>query len=449
MLLISFWIGLRKGAKDSTDWMSAKKEMGLLITTASIIATMVGGALFVVVVVMGYENGIVGIYIGLAYAFGLFALGLFSKKIIALLNESQSETLFHFVAKRLGRNVGRAYAIVSVVLFTLAVAGQILAMRHYFIGTPGIGQAESALWAAIIMTLVVVIIYIFRGGLKKDMISDVVQLIYMAVGLGLIIPYIWGLPTRDILGHLDSRLYTVGAYGPVFLIGALLMIVPMLLVRADLWQRIRAAKSPEIAKWSFYISAPIVALSYCFFTYLGMLARGLGVESGTNLIVGILTPERTGGVQPWIISGLSIAFVGAVISTLDSLLNMTSIAFVRMTNPGEEQAESMTPLKKLKIASIVIVVLAIILLIWFSNVVDVFVAAVSFVMVIAPPILLILFGYQPNKRGAFYSIILGSIVLVIAWFLIPKNAFVPAVIMGWAVYFTIVLAERRKTKLLG
>lgn len=80
MLLISLWIGLRKGAKNSADWMSAKGNMGLFAITGSIIATMVGGALFVAIVVMGYENGIVGIYIGLAYAFGLFALGLFSKK---------------------------------------------------------------------------------------------------------------------------------------------------------------------------------------------------------------------------------------------------------------------------------------------------------------------------------------------------------------------------------
>lgn len=117
MLLISLWIGLTKAAKDSTAWMSAKKEMDLLAVTGSIIGTMVGGALFVAIVVMGYENGIVGIYIGLAYAFGLFALGLFSEKITVLLDKSQSETLFHFVTKRLGKNVGRAYAIVSVVLF--------------------------------------------------------------------------------------------------------------------------------------------------------------------------------------------------------------------------------------------------------------------------------------------------------------------------------------------
>lgn len=444
MLLISLLIGIIKKAENSIAWMSAKKESGMLRITGSIIGTMVGGALFVAIVVMGYENGIVGIYIGLAYAFGLFTLGLFSEKIVNLLEESQSETLFHFVVKKLNKKVGRLYAIISAVLFTFAVAGQILAMSHYFTGAPGLEQKELALFAAFLVSAAIVFIYVFTGGLRKDIISDNIQLVYMAIGLGLIIPYIIRLPSKDILSNLDKKLYTVGAYGPIFLIGALLMITPMLLVRVDLWQRIRAAKSPKIAKWSFFLSAPIVSICYCFFTYIGMLARGLGVESGTNLLVGVLTQKQIGTIQSWIISALSVAFIGAVISSLDSLLNITSISYVRTMNTGEEEAESETPLRNLRIASFVVVAFVIIILVFFSNVVDIFVGAVSFIMVLAPPILHTLSGKQPSEKGAFYSLIFGSGILAIMWFIIPKNAFVPAVIVGWSIYFSFVLAERRR-----
>ena len=146
----------------------------------------------------------------------------------------------------------------------------------------------------------------------------------------------------------------------------------------------------------------------------------------------------------WIISVLSIAFIGAVVSSLDSLLNMTSIALVRTKEPGEKASESITPLINLKKASILIIVLAAIIIALFSNnIVDVFVAAVSFVMVIAAPILHILFDNVPDKKGAFYSIVIGSILLLTLWFFIPKYAFVPASVIGWIIYFGFVLSKKR------
>ena len=446
MLMISLVVGLWKRASDAKDWLSASGQLNAFWITCSIIGTMVGGAIFVAVVVMGYEYGIVGIYIGLAYFFGLFLLGFFSPRIISLLDESESETLFHFVCRRLGKRTARLYAIVSALLFTMAVAGQVLALRHYLLGAPGIGNRQIALWGAIIACFAVVIIYIFFGGLRKDVISDFVQLLFMIAGLSFVLPKIFALPTSQIIKKVDAQLLTVGAYGPWFMLGILLLVTPMLLVRADLWQRIRAAKSPKQAALSFYISAPIVAACYCFFTYIGLLARGLQVNKDSNLIVGVLE-SGVGSVPPrWLVSCLLVAFVGAVLSSLDSLLNLASIALVRSYDLGEDRAESATSLRLLKCAAVVVIGATIIILCFFSNIVDVFVGAISFVMVLAPPVLHVFSGREASKRGAFYSVISGTCLLVICWLFIPKLAFIPASALGWVVYFCFVAIENYKRR---
>lgn len=445
MLLLSLIIGKNRKSKDSTSWISAKKQMGLLVTTSSIVATMIGGAVFVAVVIMGYENGIVGIYIGIAYALGLFAVGLFSDKILKLLDESNSETIFHFISIRLGAKTGKVYSIISVILFTFAVAGQIIAFQHYFKSIPGMNNGNIATTMAVVVSIVIVIIYTYYGGLRKDMISDVVQIIYMAIGLIIIIPLILSLPGVSILKNINPKYYTVGAYGPLFLIGALLMMGPMLLVRADLWQRLRAAKSNKVAKWSFYISAPIVALSFCLFTYIGMLARGLNVSTNSNIIIGILEKGYQKSLSPWIIDCILLAFVGAVISTLDSLLNMAGISLVRAYSKKDAEPERNTPVKKYRISTIIIVMLSAVIISIFSNdIVDVFVAAVSFVMVIALPILHLLFGYEPSQKGAYYGMLIGSLIMSISWLVVPKYAFIPGVIFGWAIYLVVRKIEKNR-----
>ncbi|MEW8335928.1 MAG: hypothetical protein AB2599_16920 [Candidatus Thiodiazotropha sp.] len=447
LLIISLAIGLYNKSSDSSEWMSAGRKVKTLQLTASIIGTMVGGALFVAVVLLGYDIGIVGIYIGIAYIIGLILLGLLSKRITHLLDETQSESIYHFIVNKLGTKVGRLYSLINAVLFIFAVAGQILAMYHFFLNVPGISHPQIAIIAAILLTVIVVTIYIYTGGLRKDIVSDVFQLIYIVIGLAFFIPHILDLPLHSYFVSLDPKLYTVGYYGLGWAVAALFLIMPMLFVRADLWQRIRAAESPSVARNAFLISAPIVGISFCLFIIVGMIARGAAISKDTNLIMELATLNTSTPTSDWLIPLLALSFIGAIISSLDSLLNVSSIASVRFTNPGENTVEEQsTSLNALQKAAFIAALLVILLLVFFSNIVDIFVGAISFVMVLSLPILLILLDYNPHKNGAFYSIAVGAAVLIIAWFFIPKYAFIPAVILGWITYPAIIFFEKLSSK---
>lgn len=441
MLSLSLLIGSWKGANTSTEWMSAKNSMSFVYTSGSIIGTMVGAAFFIAIVIVGYENGILGLYIGLAYAFGLFSLGLFSGKIRQLLERNNSQTLFHFIEKSISKRVSTVFSIINLILFIFALAGQILALKYFFIDNIAISESKNALWFAILLIIIVTLIYVFRGGLRKDIISDIIQLIFMIIGLCFFVPFLINLPQSDLLTKLDPKLYTVGNWGPIFFIGVLIMIGPMLLVRADLWQRIMAAKSDKIAKQSFYTSAIVVCIFYCFFTYLGVLARGLEIDAKSNLIISILRNNSMDGKSITIMA-ISFAFICAVISTVDSLLNVASISLVRAIFGGLNNEED-TSLKKLKYASIFVLILSFFIIFLMPNIVNIFVSAISFVMVLSLPILLILFGFKPNEKATFWSIIIGAIVLSVLIWIIPKTAFVPSVITGWVCYLFITLWDKK------
>ncbi len=66
------------------------------------------------------------------------------------------------------------------------------------------------------------------------------------------------------------------------------------------------------------------------------------------------------------------------------------------------------------------------------------------IMILAPPILHLLLGYSASKRGGYISILLGSIVLIIFWFITPKTAFIPGVLAGWVTYGIFVILDRKK-----
>lgn len=435
MLTLSLFIGRLKGADNSIEWMSAKNSMSFIPIFGSIVGTMVGAAFFIALVIMGYENGILGIYIGIAYALGLSLLGLFSTKIRNLLAENNSHTLYHFLEKAFSKRVSFTFSLINLILFIFAIAGQILALKYFFIDNISMSMGRISIWAAIILVILVAVIYIFKGGLRKDIISDVIQLLIMVIALVFVLPVLKDVDSIEV-NKIPKELYTVGTWGAVFFIGVLIMIAPMLLVRVDLWQRIIAAKSDRVAKLSFYTAAAVVCIFYWLFTLFGFLARGLGVDPDTNLIIGLL--QRHPITSDMTIMAVSIAFICAVISTLDSLMNIAGISFVRVFYKSPE-SEEQTSLKNLRLATGIAIILSILISIIMPNIVDVFVSAISYVMVMSLPVILILLGFKKDERATFYSTISGALLLTVLIWIIPKFAFIPSVILGWVVYGAVAL----------
>jgi len=152
LLVISLIVGLLRRSTDSSDWLAAGQNISFIPLFGSIVGTMIGGAMFVAIATMGYENGIVGIYIGLAYGFGLVILGLFSGRIVTALDEAKSKTIFHLLVNRVGAPTGVLYALVSFVLLTLALAGQLLALHHFFSRTSSWSGHNLAFWFTAVLS---------------------------------------------------------------------------------------------------------------------------------------------------------------------------------------------------------------------------------------------------------------------------------------------------------
>jgi len=432
----------KRAANNQTiEWIAAGGDVGLVALAASIISTMIGGAFFVAILLLGHQSGIVGMYIGLAYFVGLVLLGLFAPRILKALDESQSITILHFVRNRISTRVGRLFAAICTALFVLTIAVQVLAISEYLASFPKIMPGNMIQFATISVVFVLAFVYTYFGGLRKDIYSDIAQLLFISFGLLIIAYTAFTDLTLSGLKNLDPSMYTVGPIGVLYAILIMLLIVPMLLVRVDLWQRIRAARSPGVASRALYISAVVIGLGFGLFTFVGMEARGAGL-SGPGMLNQYL---KFGGFSDVYVTVVAIAFLGAVISSLDSLLNMASISCVEMYKilPNDESENNS---KIYRYGITIISIIGIFISFLFGDIVNLFVSVISFVMVLCPPILSLLFLSEASERGSFWSIIVGSLILISVSFYSPKMAFIPAAFAGWLVYLFFSYVDSRNKR---
>lgn len=447
IMALSLVVGLIRRSNSVGDWLSAGHNQGILPIAGSVVGTMIGGALFVAIVSFGYENGIVGFYLAIAYFVGLILLGLCAPRIRALLNESGSETLFDLLRKRISVRFGRAFEGVNALLLVMAIGGQVLALEEY-LSIPSLDLAgDWIFYLASALILITTSIYVIFGGLRKDIFSDVLQLVFMAIGIGFLLKLVSGAPVASTIGGLDAELWQVGAKTPIFLGGILLLFVPALLVRVDLWQRIRAARSDSAASWAFYVSAPVVAGSFVLFTLLGMLARGSGLAGEGAVLSSLIQFSAPGASGELYVALVAVAFVGAIISTLDSLINIAGVAITRLGYRSVVGGESAAlSIKKLRWGSLIAVVLGVGIAMVVRDIVELFLAAVSFVMVAAPAVVLLILRDRASARGAFVSLAVGLVILLSLVWILPATAFIPAAVVGWLIYFGIAWYERRANR---
>lgn len=170
-----------------------------------------------------------------------------------------------------------------------------------------------------------------------------------------------------------------------------------------------------------------------------MYAKSIGIPEAKIATLGLISQSFTGISFVIII----LAFLAAVMSTADTVLNVATVSLSRLfkreswhryldNNEHEKQL-----LKLVKVSALLIGLFSVVIAFLFPNIVDLFVAAFTAMLILAPTIFALLFSKKPNNTAAFYSIVLGFFVFLFAFPFLPKESFVAGVIVSILTYLIV------------
>ena len=364
---------------------------------ATIVSTFYGASAILGGVSLTYQVGLGVIWFMVPFYLGNIAI-LFLLKRIA---DSRGYTLPDF----LGNFYGKEFTIASSVLLTtlclipeeIIAAGKILAM---FTSMP----VEMAMF---IMTLVLVM-PIALGGMKADVMTDIVQFVLMLFTLGLVALFIFSLRLDLTAGlpveYLDPLAFISAQEIAVFFI--LLFFLPV--ISAPLYQRFFASASEAGSRKSVLYSVAIWMAIDSIIVLCGFAAQQLFpdlVDPDMSLIM-------LGTVLP--IAGRGLFFVGllaAIMSTVNSFLQSgaSSLAYdvCRHFRPATSEGQLLV-LSRLFV--IVLGLLSLILALWFQRIVPALLFTLSmWTAGVLIPTLAALIRRQLGKDTALYSLLAGAL----------------------------------------
>lgn len=450
VVIVVGFLNFRNQSK--SEFVSAPGQTTFGVLTLSLLGTIVGGGMFLGVAEIGFKGGMTAFALGIAYLLGSMFMGLLAPKFRKICREKKVFTLFGLFESLYPSD--RKVSITRILIWTtflvylVMLSAQFLSIAtflNYYLKI----QFDFGLMvgAGIVATITTVCITAF-GGFKRDLWTDVIQMFFITLGVGMII-WAEGGDThlRQNLTLLPPEFFTIGTDGIVFFVGSLFFVAPTFLVRFDLWQRIVTAKSDQGAKNAFIISGIIAFLFFAFFGFLGMYGKTLNIEDGRFVALEVIQQKLHGFQYSLAIA----AFFAAVMSTADTFLGVTALALAKATIRRERLSLEGTDddkifVQKLRSLTIYVGLGSVLLAYLIQNIVDAFALAFGLLIVFVPALIGGLVRKQPNEFAARWSTILGLLAVFLTVPFDAKAAYLPGIAISALTYF-ILCRFKHDTKL--
>ncbi|MCW8811675.1 MAG: sodium:solute symporter family protein [Ignavibacteriaceae bacterium] len=318
ILLIGFYTGRRTSA-EASDYLLSGRKLSLFLFIAVNVSTWYGGILGVGE--FTYRYGLVSWFTqGFPYYVFAFLFALFFAKKI---REASLFTIPDKLTEVYGKNVG---LISAVIVFVLVSPAPYLLMTANLISL----IFNISIIPALVISLVLSLIYLIKGGFRSNVYVDVFQFFVMFVGFILIVIFS-GIQfgTFDFLSSSlpHNHLEITGGMSPTFLI-VWFLIALWTFADPGFHQRCYAAKKGNIAMKGILISIIFWALFDFLTTTTGLFAKGVLPDLTDPVLAFPLFAEK---VLP---AGIKGIFYAALFATI--LSTQISFLFLSGTTIGRD-----------------------------------------------------------------------------------------------------------------
>ena len=335
------YLAKKKESRDDKDWLVAGRSLPLFVAIFTMSATWVGG---------GYINGsaeytaswgLLWVQAPWGYALSLVIGGLFFARPMRRMRYT---TMLDPIADRYGKKVAALFFIPALTGELFWSAAILTALGTTFGVVLGLDTQP-----AIILSAFIAIAYTAIGGLWAVALTDVLQLILLALGMMIVLPFAfeqvggmdiaWAkyvekkgalatmLPSREALGNAYWNWWD---YALLLIFGGIPWQV--------YFQRVLSAKDQNTAMRLSFMAALICLLMAIPAVMIGIIGDVANWEA-----IGINAPPNAASTLPWVIRHLTnpvVATIGlgaiaaAVMSSVDSsILSASSLAAWNVYRP--------------------------------------------------------------------------------------------------------------------
>ncbi|MCD6441349.1 MAG: sodium:solute symporter family protein [Candidatus Marinimicrobia bacterium] len=316
-ILIVGFSSSRHGRDNTNNFLLAGRRLSLPAFTATLVSTWYGGILGIGE--FTYYYGLLN-WVTQALPYYLFAV-LFALFIAPKVRESRLYT----IPDQFYRHYGKATGLIGsiFIFFLVSPASHLLMLSILFSAIFGI-----PFWMAVSVSIIFSTIYVFWGGFKSVVKTDIIQFVLMFSGFLILVVSLmtqYGgfsfLKQNLPAAHLQLKGGQSTQYVVVWFFIALWTFVD-----PGFYQRCYAARSPKVARRGILLSVGFWIIFDFLTTISGLYARAIFKN-----IPGLMAfPQLGATTLPPLLSGVFfIALLATIMSTLDSNSFLAAVTFGR------------------------------------------------------------------------------------------------------------------------
>ena len=407
-VLLLLWLGFYKSTKkeDNNDFILAGRKLSLPGFVATLVATWYGGILGVGENTYNYGIQTWFIFALPYYIFGLLFAFFLAPRIRNLPHRSIPDHFKH----HFGHNAGIVSALLILIL--ASPAPYILSLGILLKYTVG-----WSLQSSILISTGLSLVYIWYGGFRSVVRTDILQFVFMFTGFILLFVFAWHLSDAPIslISTLPDRYFDPTGGNSIQYILVWFFIAMWTFIDPGFYQRTAAARSPAIAKKGI-----LIAIGFWFIFDILTITTGLyAVALFPNQEAAMAYPELASRILPPFVYGIFlVGLFSTIMSTIDSNGLISAITFgrdilLRIQQKEEQENETEYIRKGLVVMAFIAVLLAIsipsIIRLWYI-----------IGSIIVPGILfpfLMTFTNTKLKEGKIILTMIFPVITAIFWFI--------------------------------
>lgn len=319
-LALAAWAA--RGTSDEKDFLIAGRSLGTLQIAFSVFATWFAAETVIATSAEVSADGLAGARVEpVGYSLGLIALSLL---VAYRLRKGGYVTLASFLGSRFGPQVEVAAALFTAMGSTVWAAAQLTALSVILSDATGFGFAPM-----LIVSTGIVTVYAWVGGLKGDVITDVLQgaviIVVLLFMLYLVFEYAGGI--GPAFASIPPEALAIRKPDETWIQRAELWALPILgtIVSQEVIARSLGAKSPEVARRGTLLGAIMFLCVGSIPVLLGLIGPNLGLPLAEG--DGYFASLTRAILPAWMYILISGAMISAILSSVDSaLLSVSAVA---------------------------------------------------------------------------------------------------------------------------
>ncbi|MEL6254745.1 MAG: sodium:solute symporter [Bacteroidota bacterium] len=358
---------------------------------------------------------------------------------VPLYLKSQITTIPEFLERRFDRRSQVIFSVITIFIsIVVDTAGGLYAgaivLRTFF--------PNLILWQTCLVLALIAGVYTAFGGLKAVVYTDAIQAIILIMGCSILtymlferLDFSWDAVVASAPeGHFSMvrPLSDESLPWPGLLLGVPILGFWYWSTNQYIVQRILGGRNIQHARWGVILAGFLKVIPLFIMVIPGAMAISLfpGLENADAVFPTIVVEVLPAGLIGLVLAGLISAIMSSVDSTLNSASTLLVVDFVKPRNPG------ITPERTAYYGRMSTLILMVVAAVWapmIANFGGLWAYLQQMFAIVVPPIaaifLLGVFYKRGNGEGAFWTLVIGTVLGTIIFLLGQYDM--------WPIHFTI------------